>query len=205
MEEQVFLILHGWGGNNENHWQEHLFNRLNSLNLPVYYPALPNPAAPETNGWLNCIRRELTTIARNHPDVPLTVVAHSLGSIAWLHFVGSMAATCDRIAERVLLVAPPYILPMAPPPDAPQTVSDFFPPPLYPAAVHGTAGETCFVCSNNDDYATYEQTKGYGNALQIPVHLLENAGHISPYYGYGQWPWVEEWCLGNASLPPQPN
>ncbi len=203
-EDRVVLILHGWGGNKPEHWQEHLFARLSAENVPVYYPALPNPANPNPHDWLNSIRRELGAIARFHPEVPLTVVAHSLGSIAWLHFVGAMAASPDRIADRVLLVAPPYLMACAPPQDAPPGAAEFFPPPLYPSAIHGTSRETVIVSSANDDYITFDQAGGYAAALQIPLHKLEGAGHISPYYGYGQWPWVEEWCLGRAELPPLP-
>ncbi len=204
MDEQVVLILHGWGGNKPEHWQEHLYSRLTGENIPVYYPLMPTPTSPEPNAWTDAVRRELGAINRHHPDCLLTVVAHSLGSITWMHLVAGLAAAPERIADRVLLVAPPYIMQCAPPPDAPHSVSHFFPPPIYPAAIHAAARETVLVCSNNDDYATYDQTQGYGAALQIPVHLLEGAGHISPYYGYGRWTWVEDWCMGAAELPPLP-
>ncbi len=204
MDERVFLILHGWGGNKPEHWQEHLYARLSEANVPVYYPEMPRPDAPQPSDWLAAIRKELVSIMRNYPEWPLTVVAHSLGCIAWMHLVGGCAAAPDQIADRVLLVAPPYILAQAPPPDAPETVGEFFPPPVYMSAMHMVARETVLVASDNDDYATYDQSCGYAAAMNIPIYKLAGAGHISPYYGYGEWPWVLDWCLGRAQLPPQP-
>lgn len=204
MEEQVVLILHGWGGNKPEHWQEHLYTALVNANVPVHYPEMPYPASPEPASWLAAVRKEMGKIAMHYPDVPLTVVAHSLGAITWLHVVGAVAAAPMPLADRVLLVAPPYLLPQAPPPDVPPGAPDFFPPPLYLSAIHATAREMLMVCGDNDDYATCDQTRGYGAALDIPVHVLPGAGHISPYYGYGEWPWVMDWCLGKTTLPPQP-
>ena len=60
------------------------------------------------------------------------------------------------------------------------------------------------VASDNDDYATYEQTDAYAKRLGVTLYKLEGAGHISPYWGYGEWPWVLEWCLRRAELPPLP-
>lgn len=204
MDDRVILILHGWGGNKPEHWQEQLNTRLTNENVPVHYPKMPDPTAPDSGAWINCVRDELTKIQRHYPGVPLTVVAHSLGSITWVHLVGGLAAVPEPLADRVLLVAPPYIMPQAPPPDVPLGAVNFFPPPLNRSAIHSAARVTAMVASNTDDYATFDQSKGYATALDIDLHLLEGAGHISPYYGYGRWPWVEEWCLGKADFPPLP-
>jgi predicted alpha/beta hydrolase family esterase len=150
------------------------------------------------------VREELATIATQSPGAALTVLAHSMGSITWMHLAAANGAEGKQIADRVLLVAPPYILPQAPPPDAPSSVVAFFPPPLVPAAIRAAARQTVLVASDTDDYATFDQSSGYAAQLEVPIHLLKGAGHISPYYGYGEWPWVLEWCLGRADLPPQP-
>jgi predicted alpha/beta hydrolase family esterase len=204
MAETVFLLLHGWGGNKAEHWQEHLNNRLIEAGATVYYPKMPNPAAPDLPAWLSRVQEELATIAVQSPGAALTVLAHSMGSITWMHLTAANGPTGSALADRVLLVAPPYILPQAPPPDAPASVTAFFPPPFVPAAVRAAARETVLVASDTDDYATFDQSSGYAAKLEIPIHLLKGAGHISPYYGYGEWPWVLEWCLGRADLPPQP-
>jgi uncharacterized protein len=200
----VFLVLHGWGGNKPEHWQEHLVAKLKEAGQRVHYPKMPDPAAPDLTAWLGKVREELAEIATENPDASLTVLTHSMGAITWMHLAAQNGANGKQIADRVLLVAPPYIMPEAPPPDAPESVTAFFPPPFDPAAIKAAAGETVLVASNTDDFATFDQSSGYAKKLDITIYLLEGAGHISPYYGYGEWPWVYDWCLHKAELPPQP-
>lgn len=207
VSNDIFLILHGWGGNKPAHWQEHLFGKLTEAGATVYYPKMPDPTMPDLAAWKQRATEELLAIKTQYPDSLITVLAHSLGSITWMHITAEhhqAAATGGALADRVLLVAPPYVMPEAPPPDAPPSVAAFFPPPLVPAAIKAFARETVIVASNTDDYATFDQTSGYAAKLEVPIHLLKGAGHISPYYGYGEWPWVLEWCLRRADLPPIP-
>lgn len=198
-QSETILILHGWGGNKPAHWQEHLYSALTAEGVKVHYPKMPDPASPKPAAWLTRLHDELKEIPTG---TPLTVVCHSLGAINWMRYVPSVT---EQIADRVLLVAPPYVMPSIPPTDAADGVSEFFPPPMDGEAIARAARETVIVASNDDDYATFEQTKAYADRLNIPIHLLQGAGHISPYWGYGEWPWVRDWCLRRAELPPQPN
>ncbi len=193
------LILHGWGGNKPEHWQEHLARGLSEAGVEVHAPKMPNPMYPVPEAWLSEIRQALGGIADKSR---LTVVAHSLGAISWMHLAASSEG--DLLAERVLLVAPPYVIPEIPPLDAPPGVPAFFPPPLSEGGVRAAAGETAIIASDNDDYATYEQTDAYAKRLGVTLYKLEGAGHISPYWGYGDWPWILQWCLHQAELPPLP-
>ena len=204
MANDVFLILHGWGGNKPTHWQEILFQKLTEAGQRVHYPKMPEPTAPEPAAWLAKLTEELAEIQSETPDTPLTVLTHSLGAINWMHFAAGNGPNGPQVADRVLLVAPPYVLPQAPPPDAPPSVTGFFPPPFDPAAIRAAARETVLVASDTDDFATFDQSSGYAAKLGVPIHLLKGAGHISPYYGYGEWPWALDWCLRRADLPPQP-
>ena len=201
MASDRFLILHGWGGNKPTHWQEILAGELEDMDQSVIYPKMPDPAEPDLPAWLAAAEAALEQAAGGGR---LTVLAHSLGSITWMHLVAKRGPSARQIADRVLLVAPPYMLPDAPPPDVPATVPAFFPPPFAPDAIKAASGRTVIVASDTDDYATYEQSAGYATQLGIPIHLLKGAGHISPYYGYGEWPWVLDWCLRRAQLPPVP-
>lgn len=199
MSRNPVLILHGWGGNKPEHWQEHLAAALNAADIPVTYPKMPDPTAPDRDAWLAEANRVFDSL-RDQAD-RLTVVAHSLGAITYLHVA---AAAGRRLADRVLLVAPPYVVPGIPPWSAPAGVDAFFPPPLDPAAIGASAREIHLVGGNDDDYATWEQMETYARRLGIGATCLTGAGHISPYWGYGAWPWVDAWCRGEAALPPQP-
>lgn len=198
MSEETVLILHGWGGNKPAHWQEHLYAALTQEGVTVHYPKMPEPTAPNRAAWLGKVEEE---IGETGAGTVLTVVCHSLGAITWMHY----APRANRqVADRVLLVAPPYVMPGIPPTDAPPGVEGFFPPPMDAGGIARAARETHIIATDSDDYATFEQSKAYADRLGIPIHLLPGAGHISPYWGYGEWPWVRDWCLRRAELPPRP-
>lgn len=190
------LILHGWGGNKPEHWQEHLATTLTAAGVTVHYPKFPEPTAPNLELWI--AGQEAAFAAAGNPET-LTVVCHSLGAITYLHVA---AKAGKRLADRVLLVAPPYVLPGIPPWSAPSTVDTFFPPLLSAEAIAQAARVTHLVGGNDDDYATWEQMETYAKRLGIESTCLTGAGHISPYWGYGKWQWVEDWCVGKADLPP---
>ncbi len=204
MADDVFLILHGWGGNKPAHWQEHLAAKLKEAGKTVFYPKMPDPASPLLAPWQQTLQAELAMIQLQHPDANLTVLTHSMGAINWMHFAAQFSGQ-KPAAERVLLIAPPYILPAAMPLDAPESVAEFFPPAFNPAGIKAAALQTVLIASDTDDYATFDQSAGYAAKLGIPIEKLPGGGHISPYYGYGEWPWVLDWCLRKADLPPQPN
>ncbi len=201
----AFLLLHGWGGNKPDHWQEHLARELAAEGQDVHYPKMSNPTAPDPKAWMDTLHAALAAIPQ---DANLTVLAHSMGAINWIRHA-AMAQSMGESrpgpqAARVLLVAPPYVVREVPPLDLAGAVG-FFPPPLDKAGIALAARETTLVESDTDDYATFDQASAYADALGIAIEKLAGAGHISPYYGYGAWPWVRDWALGRASLPPQPN
>ena len=101
-------------------------------------------------------------------------------------------------ADRVLLVAPPADPAIA-------GIGDWLPAPLDAAGMAAASAETVIVASDDDEFATYENAEEYAAGLQVPVYKLSGAGHISPFYGYGRWSWVHDWCLHAAELPPLPN
>ena len=95
-----FLILHGWQNRRPpEHWQHWLTERLREEGAQVVYPQLPDPDAPRPEVWLEELRRFLTQL---HGEVRV-VIAHSLGTLLWLHHARDGGDPVDR----VLLVHPP--------------------------------------------------------------------------------------------------
>ena len=198
---EIFLILHGRGGNAPDHWQEHLARGLRDAGHDVRYPRFSTPDDPDLGAWLAELRAAMDGI----PDTAdLTVFAHSLGSILWMHHAASGFVNGPR-ASRVLLVAPPYIVREIPLAGQPPGNAAFYPPPMGAKGIVDAGRETAIVASDTDDFATFAQAEAYAAALGVPIYKLAGAGHISPFYGYGEWPWALDWALGRAALPPSPN
>ncbi len=196
--DRTVLLLHGWGGNKPAAWQEWLYTELTNAGVDVRYPKMPNPATPSQPAWLSTIHDAVKALPGASK---VTVLCHSLGAISWMHYSNACTA---QVADRVLLVAPPYVSHDLPPADTPPGINGFFPVPLSASAIATAARETSIVCGENDCYGTEDQLKAYADKLEIPMNLLPGGGHVSPYWGYGEWPWVLDYALGNASLPPLP-
>ncbi len=172
------LILHGWGGSDYPHWQSWLAGEIAKEYGTVSFPLLDNPHFPTKNRWIKQFKELLKEF---QPD---TVVLHSLANTAWLHLCeeGGIAEV-----ERLLMVAPPHQeLEL-------DTIKTFFPAPI-PKKLY--AKEVLLVTSTNDPYLSADEAQALQKALNVPMKILENAGHINSDSDYGEWPWVLEWVKG---------
>jgi len=181
-----FLILHGWQGSGPGHWQTWIAGRLRSLGESVSYPELPEPDTPHLDRWLEVLDAELA-----RAPAGLVVLCHSLGCVLWLQHAHRCVAGSP--AERALLVAPPS--PSASLPG----VRGFFPLAVEPEEVARAAGSTLVVAADDDPYCAEGAERLYGSPLELPVHVIEGAGHINTDAGYGPWPQLEAWCVGEAA------
>ena len=183
-----FLIPHGYAGSGPDHWQSWLADRLRNTGERVAYPALPDPYTPSLAGWRATLAAELR---RAHGE--LTVIAHSLACILWLHHCDD-PVTRDARAARVLLVAPPSRA------GAPEPIRSFFPVPMGRGRVAAAAAETRLVCAPDDPYCPEGAAVLYGEPLGIELDLLPGGGHVNAETGYGPWPAAEEWCYGASAI-----
>jgi predicted alpha/beta hydrolase family esterase len=174
VERMRFLILHGYEGSGDDHWQTWLAARLRAAGHDVAFPDLPDPSHPRLEPWLDAL-----AALRTDDDV---VVCHSLACCLWLHHRARGGAP----ASRALLVAPPFPEPMV------DEIASFFPVPLDPQLATGTR----VVCSDDDPYCPRGAVDLFARPLDVPYDLLPDAGHINPETGYSPWPAVEAWAQG---------
>jgi len=175
MSNQKVLILHGWGGSDFPHWQSWLAAEVAKEYGTVSFPLLDNPHFPTKNRWMRQVKALLETFK---PD---TVICHSLANTLWFHLCeeGEMASV-----KRLLLVAPPRLeLEL-------DTIKTFFPAPI-PKKLF--AEEAMLVTSSDDPYLTSKEALTLQKVLNIPMKVLENAGHINADSGFGELPWVLKW------------
>jgi len=177
----VYLFLHGLEGSGAGHWQRWLAPRLAERGATVAFPDLPDADDPDPGTW----DRELARVLGELDAQPI-VLAHSLGCLLWLRH----ATTAEgRIAERVLLVAPPAI-------ETVPAVVRFAGFDADAERVHAACPDTRIVCSDDDPYNPAGAISTHAGPLGLPAELIPGAGHLNVDAGYGPWPAVEHWALG---------
>ena len=186
MNETV-LIVHGLGGSGPDHWQTWLWQRLLERDVDVSYLDLPAPDEPRLADWIEVLAHE---VARLGPE-GLVLACHSLGAVTWLHLA---ARTEQRLADRVLLVAPPSAGAGV------EEIAEFVPAPLDADAVARAARQTRVVCAASGDPYRPEGPELF-EPLGVPIDVIEGGGHLNTDGGYGPWPAVERWCLDADAVP----
>ena len=166
------LLLHGWGGSDFPHWQSWLASELAKNYGTVSFLEFSDFDFPNLDTWKKELKYALDTF---EPDI---VICHSLANTLWFHVV-------DEIEEiqKLYLIAPPSFE------CAVEEIKEFFPLEL---PTKTSAKETLLVSSTNDPYMTISEAKELQESLQVPMEILENAGHINADSGYGKWLWILE-------------
>ncbi len=179
------LILHGWGGSDEPHWQWWLANQLKEKNYKVSFPNFPNRDVPKLDSWMDTLKKEFDHF---QPDI---VVCHSLANILWFHFVHQYKL---KELDKLMLVAPVSKK------CAIKELQSFFP---YPIPNQLNAKEIIMVGSTNDPYLSVEEAIELHSQLNVGLKILENAGHINAHSGFGElsctFDWIEKESLNKNS------
>jgi predicted alpha/beta hydrolase family esterase len=185
----MFLILHGLSGSPEPHWQWWLSRQLEAQGKAVSFPAFPDQDHPSREGWVAFLSDHLDALG------PLdTVVCHSLAVPTLLH---TLAVRPGRVARRILLVAPPGWEALG---QIQDEVRNFAPVPLDPGRLAGAAEETRLVFCRADPFCVEGADRLYARPLGIPADQLDPAhAHLNTASGFGPWPQVLQWCLGERS------
>lgn len=186
-----FLIIHGWQGNEAEHWQSILARQLKEKGEKMCYPQLPEAYFPKLEAWLTALHKEISLFS---PDDELIVLTHSLGGALWLQYVSQHL---EVNPAKVFLVAPPL--------DncGISEIADFFPLPEIDLGIKkadylptGQAG--LMVGSDNDPYIPLSKFQKLSGNLGVAFYCLPGKGHINVASGFGEWGWMEEQILNES-------
>lgn len=175
------VVVPGWHGSGDGHWQTWLEGELQAGGRETVRPEVSDWDAPDLAGWLSALRAALAPFPADGFDV----VAHSLGAVLWLHHA---AAPEGPRPARVALVSP-----VSPTLDVPE-IAEFLPPPLDVDAVRAAADGTVLVGGDNDEFCPEGIAAAYGVPLKMATTLVEGGGHLNTGAGYGEWPAMLSWC-----------
>jgi hypothetical protein len=172
-----FLLLHGYGGKSNAHWQAHLMKSLTDVGQHVRCPEFPDPDHPSLEKWLAHLEKNIKKVDPSS----LVIAAHSLGCSLWLHYVSRHP---EAIPKKAFLVAPPLNDCGIP------EISEFFPLPKL------NLGDQNYLIigSDNDNFIPQKDFETLANNIDVPFKLLPDAGHINaPVYGH--WEWMFNECF----------
>jgi predicted alpha/beta hydrolase family esterase len=176
------VVIPGWGGSGDGHWQTRLEEHLHGAGRETRRPAFADLDNPDLGDWLAALRAVLADLPADGYDV----VAHSVGAVLWLHHV---AAPGDSPrAARVVLVAPP-----SPTTDLAE-IAAFFPPPMDVDTVRRGADGTVLVAGDDDPFIPEGIAAAYGLPLKMATTVIAGGGHLNTEAGYGEWPAMLDWC-----------
>jgi predicted alpha/beta hydrolase family esterase len=204
-----FLLLHGWQNRRpDDHWQHLLADELRGRGLAVRYPQLPSPDEPDPAAWEAVVRSEHASLGPG----PVTVVCHSLSTLLWLRI---QAGIRPLAADRVALVSPPSPELIAgqdavhafvdggeggggatgggaaAPAGSPDTL-------LFDGRLLGTGavGDAVVVAGDDDPWLPLGLGDTWRGRLDARQVVVRGGGHLTPDSGYGPWPAMTAWALG---------
>jgi len=183
----MVIIVHGYEGSGDGHWQRWLRDDLQNAGTPVVLPDLPAPLEPDKAAWVDT----LAALVAEAPAGPHTFVCHSLGCWAFDHLLHEGRAGQPHAA---LLVAPPSPFLLFEP------VQSFLPPPRSRAAWAPLAARSLVVGSDNDEHASAEEFQEIADAIGTSCTVLPGAGHINTDAGFGPWPLALDWLRSVGAL-----
>jgi predicted alpha/beta hydrolase family esterase len=164
-----YLIVPGWQGSGDDHWQSH------------WQRSLPNSTRVEQRDWLTprrdhwvaALERQIAADPR-----PAILIAHSLGCVTAAHWAAQAAPASLRRVRGALLVAPADVQRA----NCPEALRNFAPIPRqslpFPSQLVG---------SDNDSAASAARAIELARDWGSEVAILSGAGHINVKSGHQRW------------------
>ncbi|AYC30957.1 alpha/beta hydrolase [Pseudomonas cavernae] len=164
-----YLILPGWQGSPDEHWQSHWLRSLPN----AQWVAQADWQQPQRGDWVAALERAVAA-----EPTPAILIAHSLGCITVAHWAANAPPASRRRVRGALLVAPADVER----PGCPEPLRNFAPIPSallpFPSQVVG---------SDNDAAASVPRVLELARLWGAETALLGDAGHINVKSGHRRW------------------
>ncbi|XXF08612.1 alpha/beta hydrolase [Pseudomonas sp. D1-3] len=164
-----YLIVPGWQGSADDHWQSH------------WQRSLPNGARVEQRDWLTPRREDWVAALEQQIAAdprPAILIAHSLGCVTVAHWAAQASPAGLRRVRGALLVAPADVQRA----NCPEALRNFAPIPRrtlpFPSQLVG---------SDNDSAASAARAIELARDWGSEVAILSGAGHINVKSGHQRW------------------
>lgn len=164
-----YLIVPGWHGSSDEHWQSH------------WQRTLPNSARVEQRDWFMPRRDDWVAELQHRiaaSSEPVILVAHSLGCVTVAHWTAQAPAALLSQVRGALLVAPADVERRG----CPEPLRNFAPIPRQPLPF-----ASLLIGSDNDTAASVARAVEMGSDWGSEIAILPGAGHINVASGHRRW------------------
>lgn len=167
------LIIPGWAGPNEDHWQSRWVSKLSTARLVEQ----DDWHKPHLAAWSDRLLGAATGKSR-----PQVLVAHSIGCLVVAH-AAMRLASATRAPGQIAgawLVAPPSETAVKAIPGVDPAFTPFPRTPLpFPTLV---------ISANDDPYCPQDEARALADAWGAGFLDAGEAGHLNSASGHGPWP-----------------
>lgn len=185
MRGKTVYIVHGYRAGPQDHWFEWLAAKIRASGGDARILAMPDSSDPDPKAWNRTLRRDIPQLDEN-----TYIVAHSLGTLATLRFLGGQEENA-RIGG--LLLVSPFAAPL---PDIPELDGFIARSDFIPARIIDVAGRRDVVLSTSDPLVRPELSRALATSIDAPVTQVPDAGHFLGSDGYDSFP--RAWALLEA-------
>jgi uncharacterized protein len=182
VKKRVYII-HGWGGNPEEHWLPWLKNQLELKGFEVIVPVMPDTDEPAIEKWV----RKLSDVVGT-PDARTYFVGHSIGCQTIMRYL----AMLENIkVGGCIFVAGWFKLENLEDKHEERIAAPWLKNDINFTKVLKTTKNIAVINSQNDDYGCVEENKTlFEKNLKAEVFILENMGHFTSSDGVFEIPEV---------------
>lgn len=169
---QKVFIIHGLGGNPNGGWRPWLMGKLGKKDIYAAALSMPSPEKPVCTEWVKEISRH---IERNAAD-EIYLIGHSLGVPAILRYLEA-APKKIHLAGVILVSGRAKKL-------KEKRLSDFLQKPFDFAKIKTKTKQFLIIHGDNDTVVPFENAEFLSKALDTPLVVVKNGGHLNGSSGW---------------------
>ena len=175
MKKKRVIIIHGWDGSPNREWFPWIKKELESKNIEVIIPDMPNAEEPEIKEWVSYITRTV-----QEPDKNTFFIGHSIGCQAILRYLETLD---NKKVGGVVLVAPFFkTLTNLKSEEEEKIAKPWLETPIDFEKIKKTTDGFTAIFSDNDRFVLLEENKKiFEEKLGGKTIIEHNKGHFDEY------------------------
>ncbi|MCR4279834.1 MAG: alpha/beta hydrolase [Candidatus Komeilibacteria bacterium] len=187
-------IIHGWDYTPDQNWYPWLAQELEREGIPTVVPAMPDPAKPTIDAWVQKLNEILPA-----PDPSVVLVGHSIGCQAIMRYLAGLPPTAK--VGTIIMVAPWLVLTNLEDEETEQIAAPWLNSDIDFEAVRDKCGQVYCFFSADDPFVPVENADLFLRNLNAHTIVEENKGHYTADEGVTEVKMVRDFLLTEIESP----